>query len=213
MVHRREIACIFPHVCQYIVEVFDSSCLGFCEVSSHHHLHKTPLSCVQEGAAASKGETMMTQGFNQSNHIDILSRERDFVAFAALLLATSPAPSSLLSVPPSPSLSQPLTPFSLGTICQRNTGVNFCGFLFFASHLAPEKSSFRTSPVASSCIPRSAPHTSSSLADYCPTVHIPSSKITTEVSIVVPVDNKGDIVTFSDVARFHQAIDLEVHAI
>ena len=44
-------------------------------------------------------------------------------------------------------------------------------------------------------------------------MHIPSSTITTEVSIVATVDNMGDIVTFSDVARFHQAIDVEVQVI
>ena len=203
--HCREIACIFPNVCQYTVEVFDSSHLG-------HHLHRTPLSCVQERTAASEGETMVTQGFNPSNHVDISLQERDFVPFAALLLAPSPALSSLLSVPPSPLLPQPLTQFPLWTIRHGNTCLNICGFLSCASHLAPEKSSFRASLVAPSCIPKSAPQSSSPLPDYCPTVHIPSSTIT-EVSIITTVDNMGDIVTFSDVAGFHQAIDLPVWAI
>lgn len=137
-------------------------------------------------------------------------RERDSVAFAALLLAPSlllSVPlSPLLPLPLSPLLSQTLTQFLLGVIYHGNTGVNFGGLTFgascFAPNLAPEKSSSRSSPIAPSCIPRSVTQSSSSLADYCHKAHILSSIITTEVSIIATDVNKGDIVTFPDVTIF-----------
>lgn len=78
------------------MEVFDSSYICFCKVSSHHLLHRTPISYVQEGGYASEGEIMETsqgalthpfnlipfvpvvQGFDQSScvvGVDILSQE------------------------------------------------------------------------------------------------------------------------------------------